>query len=460
MRQGVGAVLMSFMLVACGSILPAEEIPTVELQGEAPSASATPILLPIETASSAPPTPAANPALTLSPTPLAVRIEPIDTAAVMEFGAWSRQSDWFAYWRSEQPPTGQEIVYTLVLYNAETAESCRYPDFPVEQIWGSVTWEPDGKVTITSAGQAMSTFPCQEFTSVPAQITPEDCSTALSPGERYRVATEYVTVPDEHGAARVVTSLTDTESGIQVNRLEWSSLGGLGSLCTGGEWISGETFLIIDTADRGPLLLHTTGEVMEVGPELFGVPGVPEAQSDLALHLQARGASIEGTDYTHIILAGGKGIEAEFPPVLLYHSETGEVETLAGFTRYWGPFTADGRYLLLLNSTEETGYEIPHIWIRPVDPPGSAITHLIGGSYTVSWNPDSTLVAGPLSSDRPRGIQLVTFPEGELVAAWETANYSVFPAAWSPDGRWLVALGNIPNDYHTAMYIIDVEAQP
>jgi hypothetical protein len=145
----------------------------------------------------------------------------------------------------------------------------------------------------------------------------------------------------------------------------------LGSIGAGGEWIRDDLFLIWRTSDRGPLLLGTDGSVIEIAPELFGAPAVPETTPGEEYMWAADGISDDSGNY-HLVLYGS-GVESAFPPVQLYHSETGQVEALE-FTHVWEPtFSPDGRWLLLMESRVGSDQmTTPYLWARQVDPAGSA----------------------------------------------------------------------------------------
>jgi Tol biopolymer transport system component len=151
----------------------------------------------------------------------------------------------------------------------------------------------------------------------------------------------------------------------------------------------------------------------------------------------------------HIALFG-VGIEAEFPSLMLYHSETGAVETVP-FSHLWSPaFSPDGRWLLLDQRPDRNGYESNALYIRTIDPVNSEIRYI--GEGSALWTTDWTKVAFGLN----KSISVFSFPDGVQLGTWNVRQYDLFPRAWSPDGRY-IAVEGYAEGWHQALFIINVE---
>src|SRR5688572_26804615 len=117
----LGCVLITLLLVGCGGTLNATptSIPTA-----IPSQTSTPSPVPTKT-----------PESTLTPDTLSeyVSVTPLVTAPYIEFGGWSPDSQWIAYWVSSQEDVEQPSNYmpggTLNFMNVTTGETCAVSQF-------------------------------------------------------------------------------------------------------------------------------------------------------------------------------------------------------------------------------------------------------------------------------------------------------------------------------------------
>ncbi|MGH2544060.1 MAG: hypothetical protein ACRDIB_14770, partial [Ardenticatenaceae bacterium] len=152
----------------------------------------------------------------------------------------------------------------------------------------------------------------------------------------------------------------------------------------------------------------------------------------------------EGEQF-HLAL-GGVGENLALPPIRLYHSETGEVETLP-FSGGWPQFTPDGAALLL--QREETVEVAPEdfrtryqTWLRPLDPPGSEARPFYDGLLDIAaWSPDGSLLAA--WSPDGRSLLLLDGRSGALVQPWRSEQERG-PLHWSPDGSALLVKSGLP----------------
>ncbi len=183
---------------------------------------------------------------------------------------------------------------------------------------------------------------------------------SLSPGGDYQATTTVMT--STSGLLSLSTSIVVTPTGQVMNTVPWSIDQRLGEMGLGGAWITDRLFLIYETLPQGPLLIDVGGDVIQIAPDLFGVPTDPGWP---AVFYRAQAFMQPGTQTYHLILSAG-GEERLFPPVRLYHSEMGQVEEMP-FAHLWSPaFSPDGRYLLLDARPDRDGYEC-NAYIVPLD---------------------------------------------------------------------------------------------
>ena len=398
------------------------------------------------------------------PTPRPPAITPLATGASIEVGGWSPGGEWLAFWRAgDGAPANPYPAMTLHFYSVRTGQTRECPEFRTQTTSTRplpLTWQDDAQVVVWDGKTAKRGTPCQGSFQTIAEKGPADAAeaAALSPGGSYRATT--VEEPSDGGRIRVTTAFADARTGQPVRAVGYFHRGGLGSLGLGGEWLTDRLFLIRETFDRGPLLVDVQeGRVVEALRQLFAVSQAPSTE----LGFWAAGKTVAGTDTYHIVL-GGVGLESAYPPLRLYHSETGEVEELA-FKYSWSPiFSPDGRWLLLdarprrPRAGTDLVYESQALWVRPVDPAGSSPRLLADGGYPARWSPDWTrvAVAGPGSFfGLPNVTSVYSFPEGRLLSSWATGGYQARPDAWSPDGRWLAMSGNVPGEWKYALFVVE-----
>lgn len=248
------------------------------------------------------------------------------------------------------------------------------------------------------------------------------------------------------GLLSLSTSIVVTPTGQVMNTVPWSIDQRLGEMGLGGAWITDRLFLIYETLPQGPLLIDVGGDVIQIAPDLFGVPTDPGWP---AVFYRAQAFMQPGTQTYHLILSAG-GEEHRFPPVRLYHSETGQVEEMP-FTHLWSPaFSPDGRWLLLDERPDRAGYGSNALWARPVEPPGRQ-PHFIGEGIAL-WSPGWTEVTFGLNNT----FSVVTFPEGlQRQSGQVRVGYSLYPREWSPDGRW-IAFEGYTGRRPEAIFIVEV----
>jgi hypothetical protein len=407
------------------------------------------------------PTPAADgaptepfTAPTRTPTPLPGKpIAPIAEGATVRFDSWSPDSRRLAYWVFEADfltIIPLDAASTLHIHDLDTGQTCAHPQLLSQDSRDTLTWQSPEQFIVSTGSGIWQGAPCgEDFTpvegfAVPTPIPPDP---GLSPGGDYLAATAVLTTTG--GIVQLLTTLAEAATGTLLHQIEWEVAQGLGDYAgwLGGEWITDRQFLIWETRRQGPLLVEAAGGVIEAAPALFGVPA--EAGPDVTLRAVA--APAPGGEAPHLLLIGA-GVEANFPPVRLYHPETGQVEALQ-YTHLWGhAFSPDGRWVLQDARPIRDGYESYALWARPIDPP-SGVARLIGEG-AAAWSADWTRVAFGLD----RTLTAVTFPEAAGLGAWVASEqYSLFPRAWSPNGRWLAVEGATGRP-QMALFVVEVAA--
>jgi hypothetical protein len=290
---------------------------------------------------------------------------------------------------------------------------------------------------------------------MPASPSDTIIDPSFSPSGQYQ--TTSVVHDELDGTLSVVTRIAETKTDRTKNVIKWKHPGGLGSLGLGGEWLTDDQFLIYQALDIGPMLIRTDGDITQIAPELFGLPAEPQE----AAKWFVEGGIISGASRYHLVLLGSN-TDAGEPVVRFYHSETGEVE-MVPFPATWGPFSPNGKWLLLDKRPTVEGHESYEVWFRPVDPVGSPVRRLAGGfTLNLLWSPDWAKVAStawnspdPYAS-RPSVVQVLSFPEVTQLGSWKSEDYSMTPLAWSPDGRFLVVRGYVVGIQREALFVISV----
>ncbi len=332
-----------------------------------------------------------DPATTTSPATSAelpeIQIKPLATAGRISFLGWSPDGESIAYLEHRPEDLAAMSPFppgALKFLNASIGQVCDsnlvFPEGGYNRA-GQINWTSDGGLLVRTSDSLMQGKPCGRFSSVTDQpfatVTAPDLS--LSPGGGYRARTE---VDGSGGILNLTTTILNVQTGQALNRVEWCIDERLGDLGLGGEWLTEELFLIYETLDQGPLLVMAGQGVSPIALELFGLTDIPSMLGPEEFNLSARGSVVTGTQTYHLILAG-VGIESNFPPIKLYHSETGQVEELPFKYTGWPVFSPDGRWLVLDARPIRDGYESSELRLRPVDPVGSDARRLTSGDSSV-----------------------------------------------------------------------------
>lgn len=420
-------------------------------------------------------------------------LDPQVTAAQLTFLSWSPDSTQLAYLEhtpedlASNPQFPPGSLKFLTIATGQTCDTALiFP--PNNPSWDKLAWLAGGTVLVSLEGQILHGTPCQAdfeaLSGLPpspgytiASHTPDRSLFLLADPQGYwlyepasqatrrideavhghsagyswspqhqRLAISAVTTSTNAGVM-AATYVVEVATGRLEEVIEYEQRAGLGNL-PGPTWLAEDRLLIAETLDRGPLLWTVGQEALPVAPELFGLPAELGAESEVTLIAGA--ARGEESAEFHLVLSGG-GVEVEFPPVRLYHSESGQVEELP-FLYTGGPvFSPDGQWLVLAAHPIKDGYESYEAWVRPVDPVGAEAKRLFGSSSAISaWSPDWTQVA----ATAPDGISLVSLPEGTQSNILQGGPYTLTPLAWSPDSQFLAALGYLQDGQGQGLFVI------
>ncbi len=440
----VAMFLFIFLLAAC-TTAPTPTLPPVPTNVPSP--------LPLFTSSPSP-APSLIPTFTLEPTftpkptqiPL-IPLEPFVTAPVLRLNSWSPDSQWLAYWQSEED---FEISATLTFANILTGEICEHAEVPGKIAnSGYLRWQEDGSVVafLTEDEKAVGGQPCETFVEL-EDFSPPEWGVDFSPDGRYRA--QYTILSwGEGGFMHSQTTITDFTTGEIVVSLEWDT-GVNFAQRAGPSWLNNELFLIGKGYDQGWMYASMSEKrIGNVFPDLLGLDVQLEDQVETLIS-QADASTGE----YHLMAIGGL-----MPSILLYHSELDLVEEIsfkgiAFFTMHASSMgiSPDGKWMLLtdpIGAQPSSGQVGQDVWLRLLDPPGSEAIpfpkHLAGNLLS----PDSQKMAlfGTGS------ILIMSFPEAQRLSRWGTTSYYLDFGTWSPDNEWLAVSASHLDSGKSVIYV-------
>lgn len=436
--------LTILLLVACGPQNPVQESqePMVE--------TATTIPIPTKTQV---PTLALTSTISV-PTPVPpISLEPVTSAAYVQIDSWSPDNLWLAswLWMPENMAPGIAPPGKLVFFNSQTDEICEFPDLVISENYPEIFWQADGHAVVFHTNRYWGGLPCQDLD--PVNVNEIELAEApeeiRSPNGTFRAETVFR--GSDGGFDRLTTIIRNDATGQEMNRVNWEIDTRLGSWTEylGGNWVTDDLFLIHETRNQGPLLIQAGGEIVQVAPDLFDVPAPTTPQDSYDwVSLRAVGSSVDNEDLYHILLIG-VGNEELFPKVLLFHSDSDEVETLP-YKHLWNPgLSPDGQWVLLDSRPDIDGYESNAYYLRSADPSGSQMRLFAEGSSWSAWSPDQSEIVFGWTGE----FIVFQFPSGDALNTWRTGEYSSNQFVWSPNGHFLATSGNIPGKPGAALFV-------
>ncbi len=405
---------------------------------------------PVSAESHPAPTVGIAPAEDVLPTQPVAVATPVATAALIRPAIWSPDNRWLAFRASTQSQVeaaaGETPEATWRLYDALAETICSLPDIGPD--W-QLAWEGPDMLLLSSSDGLRRSAPC----AAPGPASPVPASepattAAISADGAFAAQTD--TLSTKPGVVRRQTTITDLAQQRVVVQAEWSIDERIGALGLGGEWVGPSTFLLYETAERGPLLLETSGEVQAVLSDLLQIHEVPSITGPDAYAWVARPAIDPAGPSFHLLLSG-VGEEVRFPMAVLYHSKDGSHETLPYQHPWRDGFTPDGRWVLMDARPDDEGYEAHQVWIRPTDARTADWVVFADRLDNDLWSADMNSYAWQRGSQ----VHWQTFPAGEALGRWDVSPYAARPALISPDGCRLAAEGSIPGEWSAGLFVWD-----
>jgi len=380
-----------------------------------------------------------SPLITPTPTPDPQRVQ-------LRLDSWSPDGQTLAYWqhtaadleRSHIPP-GQ-----LTFYNTSSGVTCSLPTtFGYDGGGGThhrYAWRSDGSFLLFKGRDLLVLpNPCDEDHTTLADLFPENIQEVVAvhryqafyllrgqsqywlyqpfadsnlqilpiPGVTPHSFNAYAISPQGRYVGINLTgggtAVIETATGQVKSTVDWSHLANVDMRPP--VWLSEDSYLIQwTTADQGPLLVTLEGDIQPVA-ELFGVPASPQQMA----------WGVPTGPQAHTILFQDFSEGADRNQVRLYHSATGEVETLA-FTG--GEFDPNGRWLFLRQDQENTVDTLfqsnstaahHELWPREIEAVGSLALPLASDAEFIYWT------TGPGPSDLVHTSKQLTISAGSRV---------------------------------------------
>lgn len=435
-----------------------------------------------------------------------IPLQPLSAGAdISGWRTWSPDGAYFFFTMVEpsEDPRSDRVYSTLNFLNAETGQVCQHS----QKILGGygftqLHWLADGRLLFVTESHGVQLFtPCEEQVlsleeRIPESIYPrqifggESDAFILLRGE-----THYWLLDRETLQARPLERpLPGADS---FDRQVWSPSGeqlafiqsagssaGEGNILTivavdSGqiirgiqlpgdsepgppvtEWLLEDKLFVWDFSPAGPLLVDLAEEPPKIVPvrdELLGLEiAIPDETAGMGYF-----ADEEAGNFHIAVRTNKPGVDA----LLIYHSETGEVERWAEDAHYYLLFP-NGDFVFLNRLEDEPTYsdEFQLIWVDdPLRPP----ERLVVEGHTPRNYPDlwPRLLPGgeQLAFGSSQGISLVSIPDGQLLNFWqlESQGHPLPSISPSPDGRFIVVIASSLNEDlsqpGSALYLIRLE---
>jgi len=365
-----------------------------------------------------------------SPTrPVTTTMQPFVTATALRFDSWSPDSRWFAYWSAES----EEGPATLAFAEVESGEICIHAEVTALDISnGDLIWQEDGSVEALLGEEriAFRGLPCEKFVlDDDFKVLDPRTWEEESPNGLYS-AVIHIFKTD---GPVFNTNLRITENETNKELFSFDYLDSAHTFFFGPRWLNNELYLIGTTLDQGILYFSITdNQVSHLLPDFLDLP---TSEEENIWKIITQVDPIMG-EY-HLLFETNRGS-------LLLHSELDQVEELPfslgvffnnGTGRLWS-FSPDGRWMLLSIDSPIHEGDL-ETWYRSVDPPGSEAVHFVVNSGAGHPPAEGQLMV----LNRQGSVDLVSFPDGQLLSTWRAPGYYVDYVWRSPDGFHFVARG-------------------
>lgn len=376
-------------------------------------------------------------------------VEPLITANSLRFDSWSLDSKWIAYWFADNKESSISLGFANILSN----EICQHEEIIAQNLEsGTIIWQNDNKVVVVPGleEEAMTGAPCERF--FPLENGPSlEGKGEVSPDGHYRAVTTFTS---EGQLIHNTVTITDTATNKTILTFFWEA--SVHAVRGGPSWLTNDLYLIGQTYQQGLLYLSVPdGQTGNVLTDLMGIENYDEETVWWVFsHVET------AIDKFHILLQWWGG-PTQWPPLLLYHSESALVENLpfykarpfSIYSSLYG-FSPDGLWLLVGNPVEggnpaeDSGEDY---WLRSVDPPGGSFVQLANQAALGGLSNNGQMTAFLHANN---SIQIVSFPDGQLLSQWQTPGYEVDRLWWSADSSGLIAWGiNLESGQHTLFVI-------
>lgn len=398
-------------------------------------------------------------AIALTPVAVATRTpDDLHMDPVLDVSGWSPDGRWLAFWMggryTDYPPELWRSPQQLHFLDSTTGRVCQQPNAQKAIYSDQVYWQADSQTIVRTGGSVAIGRPCETLTASPSStyklpmpppgVTPDWAEPPASEGYDSPGPEDTVASPDGVYLATTVaagdqapensytTRISLTSDGRLVAEATWQGNGGFGDMGTGGAWLPTNQFLIFYSLDRGPLLMGSDGTVIAIAPTIFGIQ-----EPDRAAALDA----------TALIAADGRSwhlaLDDDDQSAMLYHPESGRVETLPTKRLWKAAMRPDGSWLIAAGRYGSDGSD-DALWVRDLEEEHAAF-RLIPGSghephYSTAASPDwSHLAVGdPMAGV----IDVIRFPDGTREGRWDLGSLAPESRWWSPDGRQLAVVGS------------------
>ena len=404
-----------------------------------PLLTATPIPMPSATA-----LPLASPSGgPPEPTPAATLLTPFVQGSSIGSFKWSPDSRWL--------PLINFNTQTLQFYDALQSVLC---DFPVPIRYTPdrfLAWLSDGRVVVQAADLDLAGRPCETFTPASANeiLALDHTDPSFSPDGMYQVVFQRGAGNSQGVEATI--DLKEVASGKILSTTTFTDLP-RGGANLPGSWLDPSHFLISATGDQGPLLISPDHPAIQIAPQFFQLPLRPgDGTYDAWIAIKTVTANPSSF---HLMLSGTTGNAGQRVknPLQLYHSESGQLETLP-YLASQASFSNDGHWLLVNQNPDRPSTQY---LIRPIDPVGAPFEPLPEKiRFSSQWSPDGTrVIVGPPIAGENSVFWVVSSPQGAFLGAWQAPGYEISPD-WSPDGKYLSVWGREQNDpSQSAIFVV------
>lgn len=401
-------------------------------------------------------------AIALTPVAIVTRTaDDLHADPVLDVSGWSPDGRWLAFWTADRYRYSQELWRSpqrLNFLESATGRVCQQPNIQKTVDADQVFWQADSQAIVRTGGSVAIGQPCETLTAAPSSTyalpIPSPGETPAwaepPPSEGYDSPGPEDTVASLDGVFLATTIVAGNQApehsyttrirlaadGRVAAEATWQGNGGLGDMGTGGEWLPTNQFLIFYSLDRGPLLIDPDGTVVAIAPAIFGIQQSNSAATSGSYIFATALIAADGKSW-HLALTDGDR------SAMLYHPESGKVETLPTKQLWKTPVRPDGGWLIAVGRYGSDGSN-DALWVRGLEEEHAAL-RLIPGSgrethYNTAASPDwSHLAIGdPLAGV----IDVIRFPDGIREGHWYLGGFRPDSRWWSPDGRFLAVAGS------------------